>query len=203
MGIPAVLIYVPLVLVGIPAGVVSFFLALATGVSRGPMIPTLLTTGVIAALCFAVVYNSIRSGWTKTLLMMGEGEETRFSDIKSGTPWFVNFLVANMMVGIASAIGGFLLVVPGVFIAARTAFVPFLIIDENLGPIEAIQRSNELVTGYTWQIVIYEVLYFIAGTLASLIPIANIVLPVANMGYFDLALTRMYLQRKSFENNDD
>lgn len=72
---------------------------------------------------------------------------------------------------------------------------PFLLIDENLGPIEALVKSNELVTGQSWQIFIYFLAYGIINFVAGSIPLLGIVLSVAVMGYFDLALCRMYLQR--------
>jgi hypothetical protein len=61
-------------------------------------------------------------------------------------------------------------------------------------------RSNELVTGYSWQILIYHCLYFLAGTVGGFIPVVG---SIAVMGYFDMTLAKIYVLRKSGDLEDD
>ena len=56
-----------------------------------------------------------------------------------GKPWFVNFLIVNFIIGVATAIGGMCLIVPGVYIAVRVSLAPYLVVDRNMGPIEALK----------------------------------------------------------------
>jgi len=111
------------------------------------------------------------------------------------TTWLLNFVIVMFIIGVGTAIGGILFVVPGIIFAIRTSMAPFLIVDENLGPIEAIVKSNELVTGYSWQLFIYFLAYAVINFVAGSIPLLNMVLPIAVMGFFDLALCRIYLMR--------
>lgn len=193
LGIPAVLVTVPMAVVGIPAGIIALIAALSAAATKLPMMPMLVVIGVGTCVCFAVAYNAVRAGWTVAILALAANEEATFSDIKMGMPWFVNFLLVNLIIGVATTAGGFLFIVPGIFVAVRASFAPFLVIDEDLGPIEAIMKSNELVTGCSWQVLLYHVLYGLANFVGGFIPFVGAI-PV--MGYFDLALGRMYLLRK-------
>jgi membrane-anchored glycerophosphoryl diester phosphodiesterase (GDPDase) len=50
------------------------------------------------------------------------------------------------------AIGFILLIVPGIVLAVRLAFVPFLVVDEGRGPVEALTESWNRTNGYSWTI---------------------------------------------------
>jgi len=193
LSIPAILCIVPTALIAVPTGIIGFGVAVWAGGARMPVMPCLIGVGTVGVLCFAVVYNSIRVGWTTALLALASNQEASFGNIKEGMPWFVNFLLVNLIIGIATVIGGYCFIVPGIFVAVRTSFAPFLVVDENLGPIQALIKSNERVTGYSWQILIYHCLYWLVGMVVGMIPIIG---SIAVMGFFDLALARIYLLKK-------
>jgi uncharacterized membrane protein len=197
VGVPAVMVFIPLILVVIPTCAVAFFVAGGVAFLDKPgwsfsLIPV-VGTGVIA---FALLYNALRASWTRMLLKISVGEPTKFGEMKDIGPYFVNFVLTNFCIGIATVIGAMFLFVPGVIIAIRTCLAPFLVIEEGLGPIEAMQRSNELVTGYSWDIFLYYVLYHVANIVCGFIPFIGAILPLATMGFFDLALANIYLMRK-------
>lgn len=198
IGAPAILSFVPMVLVGFPACIAAFFLvggaaALKSTAAWIALIPVI----AIACLAFAVVYNAIRVGWTKIMLSLMDGQKGDIADIIKGSPWFINFIAVTFIIGVGSAIGGFLFVIPGIFFAVRTCLAPFLIVDRNMGPIEALKASNDMVTGYSWQIFFYFVLLAAANAVCSFIPIVGPFVTVGVMGYFDLALARVYAQRRN------
>jgi len=197
LGVPAVMVFVPFILVFIPTCAVAFTVVGGAAFMDKPgwswsLVPV-LGTGCIA---FALLYNALRASWTRMLLKVATGQPTRFGEMKEIGPSFVNFLLVNFCVGIATVIGALFLFVPGVIIAVRTCLAPFLVIDEGLGPIEAMQRSNELVTGYSWDIFLYYVLYHVANIVCGLVPFIGAIMPIATMGFFDLALANIYLMRK-------
>ncbi len=49
-------------------------------------------------------------------------------------------------------VGFILLIVPGIILAVRLSFVPFLVIDEGRGPVEALIESWSRTSGYSWTI---------------------------------------------------
>ncbi len=197
VGVAAILSYVPFIVVGIPFCALAFIVGVMFGfVNKGLIFPAMIPIGFLGVIAFAVAYNLVRVGWTRIMLKLVRGESATFSDLKQVKPWWVNFVILHFIIGVGTFLGGWLLIVPGVLFFIRTCFAPFLLIEENLTPVEAIMRSNDLVTGYSWQILGYFCFYFIANIVASSLPVAGLLLQVASMGFFDLTLARLYDYRR-------
>ncbi|MFA5898433.1 MAG: DUF975 family protein [Hyphomicrobium sp.] len=71
------------------------------------------------------------------------------SDLWNPGP-FWRFLGAHILTGIAVGLGFVAFIVPGVILAAGLAFVPYLVIERGLGPIEAIKESWRITKGHKW-----------------------------------------------------
>ncbi len=83
--------------------------------------------------------------------------------------YWVSCVVANILLTIVIAIGFILLVIPGIFLAVRLSFVPFLVVDEGRGPVEALMESWNRTSGYGWTI-------FGAGLLGIVVVLVGLVL---------------------------
>lgn len=205
IGGPAMYVYVPLVVVGIPICVIAFILgAVILFISHknmGLYWVAMFPIGLIGVILYALAVNKIRAAFTKIVLRILRGKKPVFSDMVKPVP-FWNFFLTLFIIGVATAIGGFCLIVPGIYIAVRTAFAPFLVIDQKLGPIEAIMKSNELVTGYGWQVLGCVALLWFANLAAGFIPGLHLIMTPATMGYYDLLVGQMYLWRKKETSGD-
>jgi hypothetical protein len=62
-------------------------------------------------------------------------------------------VLLNLMVVIPLVVAFLLLIVPGLLLSARWSAAGPLLVLERLGPIAALERSNELVRGHTWSVV--------------------------------------------------
>ena len=196
IGVPAFLFIVPFVVVGIPVCAVAFLVGLVVAiVNKGLVGIALFPIGLVGVILFAAAYNAVRAGWTNIMLRMLRAKHCTFMDIKSGMPWFLNFFLTMLIIGVGTTLLTLCLIVPGIIFVIRTSLAPFLVVDENLSPVEALLKSNELVTGYSWQILIYYALYGFVNLVAALIPVVGFVFSIASMGFFDLALARIYFYR--------
>ncbi len=65
---------------------------------------------------------------------------------------YLNIILANLLVFALVAIGLFALIVPGIIIGCRLAFVPYIIMDKKLDPIESVELSWKLTKGHGWTI---------------------------------------------------
>lgn len=62
-------------------------------------------------------------------------------------------VLLSLVVFIPLVVGFLLLIVPGLLLSARWAAAGPLLVLDHLGPIAALERSNELVRGRTWSVV--------------------------------------------------
>ena len=90
---------------------------------------------------------------------------------------YLKIVVANLIVFALVLFGFILFIIPGFIVLIRLAFVPFLVMDKNLDPIKAIERSWIMTRGYGWKILgmgilsffilIAGILVFVAGVIFS------------------------------------
>jgi uncharacterized membrane protein len=104
--------------------------------------------GVIAFVAQAIV----SLGWARVTLKLHDGQGVEMSDLVEPYPLIWKYIVASIIASIAIGIGFMLLIVPGVLLAIRLGFFPYIIVDEGAGPVEALQRSWELTRGSFWHL---------------------------------------------------
>jgi len=96
---------------------------------------------------------------------------------------YLHIILANLLVFALVVIGLFALIIPGIIIGCRLAFVSYIIMDKKLDPIEAVELSWRLTRGHGWQIffmgfvsifiVIFGFLMFIVGIFPAIIWICS------------------------------
>jgi uncharacterized membrane protein len=92
---------------------------------------------------------------------------------------YLSIILANLLVIALVVLGFFALIIPGIIIACRLSFVPYIIMDKKLDPIEAVEYSWKLTKGYGWTvffmgftsifIVIFGLICFIVGIFPAII----------------------------------
>jgi len=98
---------------------------------------------------------------------------------------FWKFLGTSILVGLAIAIGFVLLVVPGIIAAIFFMFSTVIVIDRNLGPIEAMKESMRIGRGYRWSLLgllALLALIVIAGMLALFVGLL-VAVPVTTLAF--------------------
>ena len=98
---------------------------------------------------------------------------------------FWKYLGASILLGLAIGIGFVLLIVPGVIFALMFMFTTFIVIERELGPINAMNESNRLTRGHKWQLfglVLLLVLINLLGVLAFIVGIL-VSIPVSTLAF--------------------
>jgi len=75
-----------------------------------------------------------------------------FNDLVMGYPYFLNMLVGSILYGLLVLAGFILLIVPGIYWALKYQFYGFLIVDQNMQPVDAIKRSGHMTQGSKWHL---------------------------------------------------
>jgi uncharacterized membrane protein len=101
------------------------------------------------SLISSAVAATLLLGVFKIYLRLRDGEKPSMETLMDGVQRFYVWIGAAIVMGVAVALGLVLLVVPGLIMLIRLMFVGFVIVDERVGPIEAIQRSWDATRGYT------------------------------------------------------
>lgn len=91
---------------------------------------------------------------------------------------YVHIILANLLVFALVMIGVIMLIIPGIIIGCRLAFVKFLVMDKKMDPITAVEESWRLTKGHGWTIfamalvsffiIIFGLLMLIIGILPAI-----------------------------------
>ncbi len=108
---------------------------------------------------------------------------------------YLNIILANLIVFALIMIGVVMLIIPGIIIACRLAFVSYLVMDKNMDAMKAVEKSWQMTRGYGWTIfgmailsffiVIGGLIVFFVGVIVSFMWIhsafASLYLAVSNL----------------------
>lgn len=105
----------------------------------------LLLIKIIAILVSA----TFELGLAKIYLRYRDGEKPIFENLFDGLARAYVWVGSGIIAFVAIAMGMVLLIVPGIIMMLRLSLVPYVLVDERTGPIEAIQRSWDITRGHT------------------------------------------------------
>lgn len=97
-----------------------------------------------------------------TLLKSTKGEKVSFGQSLDASGRFLSYLVNAILTGLLIAVSFLLLIVPGLFVFPRLMLAHLFVIDQKLGPIEAIKASwaaTEGHAGMIWGIIGAEIAF--------------------------------------------
>ena len=80
---------------------------------------------------------------------------------------YLNIILANLIWFAIVGIGFIFLVIPGIIFLCRLAFIPYLVMDKNMDPVAAVEKSWAMTRGHGWKI-------FGMGLLAILVAILGL-----------------------------
>jgi len=92
-----------------------------------------------------------------------------FDDLIEAAPFVPGVLVSAMIVFFVTTAATILLVIPGLWLFTRWSLTTPVVRDENVGPLAAMRRSNELVRGHFWFVFMTaSVAYYLEGVVTHL-----------------------------------
>ncbi len=120
--------------------VLVFILQIFQSELSDPSRPTTLFVSVLI-IVFGVLYIRIDFGLKKLSLAIIQEKKSRAVDIFVDPEKFLKYLIAYIITWIAIFVWIILFIIPWILVALRLNMVPYLILEENLGPWQAIKRS--------------------------------------------------------------
>ena len=98
---------------------------------------------------------------------------------------FWKFLGASILLGLAIAIGFILLIVPGIIFSLMFLFTTFIVIERELGPIEAMKESNRITRGHKWPLLGFVLVLTLINLLGLLALVVGLLvsIPVSTLAF--------------------
>ncbi len=116
----------------------------------------LMIMGLLTLVCFVVfLYVTITMSIHTVLLIASEKTETIKTLVKMSFKNSGRMALHLTAKGFILFVGFMLFIIPGVILSIKFMFSEYLLIEENLGPIEALKRSSSLTSGYKWKLYIF------------------------------------------------
>ncbi len=126
----------------------------------------------IIPLAYLIFEVGVWVGLVKFLLKLSRGEKAEIKDLFTAFNYLPSYVIASVLYILIVDVGLLLLIIPGIIWAIKYLFFSFLIVDENLSPIEALKRSGEITKGAKWRIfvllLVLLVINFIGGVFAGI-----------------------------------
>ena len=123
--------------------------------------------GIVAFIYSILVVPVIKYGSDIMFVHAARGTRPEFPTlIKGFTENYLHIVLANLLVVALVLLGFVMLIVPGIIIACRLAFVSYLVMDKKLDPIIAVEESWKMTRGHGWTIfsmAIVSFFIYIAG----------------------------------------
>lgn len=162
-----------------------FLVALVVGVFESPISnahdPEISETAIsvmlqiIGAAYMLLVFPIINYGGDLLFLRGIRNEKMDFAVLFEGFKKnYINIILANLLTFAIIGIGLVFLIIPGIIFACRLAFVSFLVMDKNMEPIAAVEKSWEMTRGHGWKIfgmAMLAILVFIGGLICFIVGI--------------------------------
>ena len=122
-------------------------------------------------------------GTVKILIKSSDGTPIGIGDLFSCFHLFFKILIGSLLFGIIIIVGLLLLIIPGIIWFIKYHYYWFLIVDKEMGPIEAIKHSGKITQGVKWDLFLFGWVVFgliLVGLLACLIGVF-VTIPVAGV----------------------
>jgi uncharacterized membrane protein len=103
--------------------------------------------GMLCLLVYYVVTFVISMGYLTIALKLVDGQKPEMNDLWKHTDGLLRFVGGTLLYGLIVGVGFVLLIVPGVIWALKYYFVPYLLIDKKMKPMDALRMSGEMTNG--------------------------------------------------------
>jgi uncharacterized membrane protein len=160
--------------------ILGFVYSFVTGMTKDPE-----SYNIVMHLIYMLLQFIISMGVIKGFLQVIRGKEVNMETFTSMFPLIIKYLVAQIILSVIIFVGLIFFIVPGIYFAIKYMFAPYLVIDKEMGPIEAMKASAKLTKGIKWDIIGFIaaiVILMYSGIIALLVGLI-ITVPLATLAY--------------------
>jgi len=119
-----------------------------------------------------LIMGPVEYGKRNPYLKAVRNQEAKVKDIFVFQEVYLNAVLASALTFVIIGIGTMFLIVPGIILACKLAFVPYLVVDRRMDAVAAIKKSWQMTTGYAGTVFLIGLLaipIFILGLLVFIV----------------------------------
>ena len=131
---------------------------------------------------FAFFINIIASyNLTKITLKIYENHHVNFKEIldiasdKKEIKKILKWVLGQALYGLIILLGFLLFIVPGIYFAVKYNFVRYIMIEKNIGIIEAFKESAKITNGHEWQLISFSLVSFLVTFVGLILLIVGVI----------------------------
>jgi len=112
---------------------------------------------------------------------------------------YLNIILANLIVYALVLLGLMIIIIPGIIVGCRLAFVSYLVMDKNMEPMKAVEKSWNMTRGHGWKIfglAIVSIFVFMVGVVVFFVGV------LFSLMWIQAAYASLYLAVET-QNSDD
>jgi len=113
---------------------------------------------------------------------------------------YLNIVLAHLIVTALTIIGFVMLIIPGIIVACRLVFVPYLVMDKDLDAMKAVEKSWELTRGHGWQIFGMAILSFFIAIAGLIVIFVGVLISITWIHAAFASFYQAVLNEKDEEN---
>ena len=115
-------------------------------IASSTVIGQFLVIGPLQVGLFFIIFEKIR------------GNPVSVGDIAKGFNFFVSAVLSSILIGVFSAVGFLLCIIPGIIVMALYIFTPVFILEKNLDFWEAMEASRKATKDHLFEMVLFVVI---------------------------------------------
>jgi len=123
---------------------------------------------IIANILSGVIGIILEIGFLKLALSFVRTGNASYVDFYRYAKLFFKYLAVKILLALVVIAGLILFIIPGIVWALRFQFATYLVVDRNMGPLQAMRQSSVMTAGYKWDLLGLHIVLGIVGLLGVL-----------------------------------
>lgn len=129
----------------------------------------------ILSVVFFLLSQLIELGSLFINIQLVDGKKASFNDLFSRSAVLVKGILTAILYGLIVFVGLICLIIPGIWLAIRLQYCKYLVVDQNMGPIEALKGSWKMTKGNVWNLIGFGVALLLLNLLGLAALIVGII----------------------------
>ena len=143
----------------------------------------------------------IGMGLTFIILAVYSKKDVGFKDWLTPAPLFLKYLAVSIL-SIIATIGGFILfILPGFILMAGLMFATYLVVDKQLGPVDAIKKSWSISKGYKLKLIGFILVILLINLLGIIALLVGLLVTIPVTLLATVHVYRILLKRSEAQGN--